>query len=97
VKLTWKTILNPFHTLFTPGRIEICVNTTNANSLDGISIEVIGGCAVPLAVGSGDSGDEAGGNGVGAGHQGRSGVNRILVRTSCEDGGDKKEDKKKGR
>ena len=93
--MTWKTILNPFHTLFAPRRIEFCVNTTNANSLDGIAIEVIGGCAVPVAVSSRDSGDEAGGDGVGAGHQWRSRVNRIIVRTSCEDGGGEKEDDKK--
>lgn len=86
--------------LFAPDGIalgDIGIGATYTNSLYRVSIEVIGGCAVPVAVGSGNSVDETGGDGVGAGHQGWSGVNRILVRTSCEDSGGEEEDKKKGR
>ena len=97
VKLTWKTILNPFHTLFAPRRIEFCVNTPDADSLYRVAIEVIGRGAVPIAVSSGDSGDEPGSDGVGAGHQ-RFGINNgVFVRTTSEECGAEKEEENEGR
>lgn len=86
--------------LFTPDGIslgDIGIGATNYYILYRVSIEVIGGCAVPVAFGSGDSRDEAGSNRVGAGHQRWSGVNRFLVRTSGEEGrGEKEEEKERG-
>ena len=83
--------------LFAPYGIalgDIGIVAADADSLYRISVEVIGVCAVPVAFGSRDSRDEAGSNRVGAGHQWWSGVNRVLVRTSGEEGGGEKEEEK---
>ncbi len=93
-KLARKTILNRFHSLIAPRRIEIFITTTYAQLRKGVAVEVIHGLAVPGAVGGGDRDEQAGSDAVGAGHQRWSGVNRFLVRTSGEEGGGEKEEEK---
>lgn len=82
--MTRKTILNRFHSLIAPRRIEIFVNTTNAQLRDGVAVEVIHGLAVPGAVGGGDRDEQAGSDAVGTRH-GRRGLGNVSVGAAGED------------
>ena len=83
-KLTRKTILNRFHSLFAPRRIEIFITTTYAQLREGVAVEVIHGLAVPGAVGGGDRDEQAGSDAVGTRH-GRRGSGNVSIGAAGED------------